>query len=252
MLKIRVMPTLLYKDISLVKGTAFDSWRRVGAALQAIKVYSMRDVDELIFLDIAATPSVHPPTFTDIDELADGCFMPMTVGGGVRSVDDIRRMLAVGADKVAINTAAIEFPELIREGAIHFGAQCIVASIDVKRHADGTTEVYSHCGTRRTGRGPVEWAKELERLGAGEILLTSIERDGTMTGYDVDLIRSVSDAVGIPLIASGGAGNYAHMAEALRDGHASAVAASAMFHFTEQTPKEAKQYLADHGFPIRR
>ncbi|MBS4048000.1 MAG: imidazole glycerol phosphate synthase cyclase subunit [Alphaproteobacteria bacterium] len=252
MLKIRVMPTLLYKDVSLVKGTAFDSQRRVGAALQAIKVYSMRDVDELIFLDIAATPNGHSPAFSDIDDLADSCFMPMTVGGGVRKLEDIRRMLAVGADKVSMNTAAIETPELIRDGAHHFGAQCIVASIDVKRRSDGTAEVYSHCGEQATGRDPVKWAQELEQLGAGEILLTSIERDGTMTGYDVELIRSVSNAVRIPVIASGGAGSYSHMADALRDGQASAVAAAAMFHFTEQTPKAAKQYLAQHGFPTRR
>jgi cyclase len=252
MLKTRIMPTLLYKDVGLVKGVGFDSWRRVGAALQAIKVYNMRDVDELVFLDITATPDHRPPAFADIDELADNCFMPMTVGGGVRTVEDIRNLLAVGADKVAVNTAAIETPELIREGASHFGAQCIVVSIDVRRHADGRTEVFSHCGTRPTGLDPVQWAKHAEAMGAGEVLLTSIDRDGTMTGYDIPLTTAVSQAVGIPVVASGGAGNYEHMADALREGHASAVAAASIFHFTEQTPKEAKQYLAARGFPVRR
>lgn len=252
MLKTRVMPTLLYKDVGLVKGVGFDSWRRVGAALQAIKVYNMRDVDELVLLDIAATPNNRPPAFADIDELADTCFMPMTVGGGVRTVDDIRKLLAVGADKVAVNTAAIETPELIREGANHFGVQCIVVSIDVRRHADGRAEVFSQCGTRPTGLDPVEWAKHAEAMGAGEILLTSIDRDGTMTGYDVPLTAAVSDAVRIPVIASGGAGNYTHMIDVLRDGHASAVAAASIFHFTEQTPKEAKQHLAANGFLVRR
>lgn len=251
MLKIRVLPTLLFKDVGLVKGVGFDSWRRVGAALQAIMVYNMREVDELVFLDISATPKGAAPVFEDIDELADECFMPMTVGGGVRTVDDIKQLLAVGADKVAINTAAIANPGLIRDGANRFGAQCIVVSIDVRKHADGRYEVYGGCGHQPTGLDPVDWAKTVEAQGAGEILLTSIDRDGTMQGYDVALTRAVTDAVRIPVIASGGAGNYEHMAEVLRDGGASAVAAASMFHFTEQTPKSAKQYLAAQGFPVR-
>ena len=251
MLKIRVMPTLLFKDVGLVKGVGFDSWRRVGAALQTIKVYNMREVDELIFLDITATRHGRPPMFQEIDDLADECFMPMTVGGGVRTIEHIRQLLGVGADKVAINTCAIENPQLIREGATLFGAQCILVSIDVRTNRNGGYEVYSRCGSEPTGLDPVTWAKQAESLGAGEILLTSVERDGTMEGYDVALTRMVCDAVRIPVIASGGAGSYADMASVLDNGGASSVAAASMFHFTEQTPKAAKQYLAQHGFPVR-
>jgi cyclase len=251
MLKTRIIPTLLFKDLGLVKGVGFDSWRRVGAALQSIRVYNLREVDELIFLDIAATSNMNRPDFREIDELADNCFMPMTVGGGVKTVNDIRDLLAVGADKVAINTAAIETPDLVRDGAREFGAQCIVVSIDVKRRADGTAEVVTHCGRKATGRHPVEWAKMVEALGAGEILLTSVERDGAMVGYDVDLIRDVAVAVNVPVIASGGCGNYGHMADVLGSTRAAALAAASIFHFTEQTPREAKRFLAERGFRVR-
>jgi cyclase len=251
MIKTRIMPTLLFKDVGLVKGVGFDSWRRVGAALQAVRVYNLREVDELVFMDIAATPEGRTPDFRLVDELADSCFMPLTVGGGVRSVDDIHALLAVGADKVSINTAAVETPELIRKAAERFGAQCIVVSIDVRRRGDSTPEVVTHCGTHSTGLDPVEWAKRAEALGAGEILLTSVERDGTMQGYDVPLIRDVSAAVSIPVVASGGAGAYEHMAQVLRETEAAAVAAASMFHFTEQTPREAKLYLKDQGFAVR-
>jgi cyclase len=251
MLKVRVMPTLLFKDVGLVKGVGFDSWRRVGAALQAVKVYNMREVDELVFLDINATPDGRPPLFQEIDDMADECFMPMTVGGGVRTVAHIRQLLEVGADKVAINSHALDNPDLIREGAHLFGAQCIVVSIDVRRSRDGGYEVYGRGGSQPTGLDPVAWAKQAESLGAGEILLTSVERDGTMQGYDIALTRRVCEAVRVPVIASGGAGSYADMLTVLRDGGASAVAAGSMFHFTEQTPKAAKQYLAQHGLPVR-
>ena len=252
MLKTRIIPTLLLKGLGLVKGRGFDSGRRVGAALQSIRVYNLREVDELILLDIAATPGGARPDFREIDELADNCFMPMTVGGGVRSLDDIRGLLAVGADKVAINTAALATPELIRSGAREFGVQCIVAAIDVWRHVDGRCEIFSHCGSIATGRDPVAWAKEVAALGAGEILLTSIDRDGTMRGYDVNLVRDVTAAVDVPVIASGGCGSYAHMAEVLAASRVAAVAAASIFHFTEQTPREAKDYLAAHGVKVRR
>jgi len=252
MLKTRIIPTLLMKGMGLVKGKGFDSWRRVGAALQSIRVYNMREVDELVLLDIAATPGGAKPSFREIDELADNCFMPMTVGGGVTSLDDVRDLLAVGADKVAINSAAIDTPELIRDSAREFGAQCVVVSIDVRRDSSDKAQVFTGCGTQATGRDPVEWAKTVAALGAGEILLASVERDGTMTGYDVGLVRDVAAAVDIPVIASGGCGTYQHMADILGGTRASAVAAAAMFHFTEQTPREAKAYLAERGFPVRR
>ena len=251
MLKHRVMPTLLFKEIGLVKGFGFDSWRRVGPAMPAVKVYNMRQVDELVFLDIAATPSGGRPDFHQIDELADECFMPMTVGGGVRSVADIRELLWVGADKVAINTAAVENPDLIAQGAKKFGSQCITVSIDFRRHEGGGAEVMTYCGRQATDLSPVSWAREAEARGAGEILLGSVDRDGTMAGYDIEIIRAVSDAVGIPVIASGGAGTYQHMADAIREGGADAVAAASMFHFTELTPKDAKRHLAEQGLRVR-
>ena len=245
------MPTLLFKDVGLVKGVGFDSWRRVGSAMQAVKVYNMRQVDELVFLDITATSDGRGPDFEAVDELADDCFMPLTVGGGVRTADDVRRLLQVGADKVAINTAAVESPSLISEVARSFGSQCVVVSIDARKRHGGGYEAYTRAGAAPTGRDVVSLAREVEALGAGEILLTSIERDGTMTGYDIELIRLVSEAVSVPVIASGGAGSYGHMLEALEEGRASAVAAASIFHFTQQTPLEAKHFLRDHGVRVR-
>jgi cyclase len=251
MLKIRVMPTLLFKNFGLVKSVQFDSWRRIGSVMQAVKVYNLREVDELVFLDISATPDGHPPDFETVDEIADECFMPLTVGGGVKSVADVRRLLQVGADKVAINSAAVENPELIQAAAQQFGSQCVVISIDVKKHSNGTYEVFTHAGTQPTGKDPVIWAKEVESLGAGEILLTSIDRDGTMTGYDTELTKNISHAVSIPVIASGGAGSYQDMASVLLEGRASAVAAASIFHFTQQTPLEAKHFLNGLGLNVR-
>ena len=251
MLKIRVLPTLLYRDVELVKGVGFDSWRRVGSVMQAIKVYNMRRVDELVFLDISATRAGRSPDFALIDEIADECFMPLTVGGGVRSVEDVRRLLQVGADKVAINTALLETPDVVEQVAGRFGSQCVIASIDAKRHPDRRYEVYTHSGTRPTGIDPVSLARRAEQSGAGEILLTSIDRDGTLSGYDIDLIRQVTDVVSIPVIASGGAGAATDMASALREGRAAAVAAASCYHFTELTPLEVKQHLRANGFPVR-
>jgi imidazole glycerol-phosphate synthase subunit HisF len=249
-LKVRVIPTLLYKDFGLVKGVRFDSWRHIGSPMQAIKVYNMRGVDELVFLDVAATPNDRTPDFDLIDDLADDCFMPMAVGGGVRGVDNVRRLLQVGADKVVVGTIAVERPQVVAEAAARFGSQCIVVSIDTTAVA-GATAVAIRCGTVPVERSPVDLAREMEQLGAGEILLTSIDRDGTMEGYDVETIAMVSEAVSIPVIASGGAGTYEHMAVALREGGASAVAAASMFQFTQHTPMEAKLYLRQQGFPVR-
>ena len=250
MLKIRIMPTLLHKDLGLVKGVGFDSWRRAGGAMQAVKLYNMREVDELLFLDITATRDKRQPDYELIDDLADECFMPLAVGGGVGCIDDVRRLLMVGADKVVVNTAAVDRPEIVAEIAGRFGSQCLVVSIDARRRADGGHEVYVESGTRPTGLDPVVLAQRVAAEGAGEILITSIERDGTMEGYDLDLLRAVAEAVPVPVIASGGAGNYRHLAEALEAG-ASAVAAASIFHFTEQTPREAKRYLGERGFPVR-
>ena len=246
MLKVRVVPTLLHKGFGLVKGVQFDSRRAVGSPMQAVKVYNLRNVDELVFLDVTATAEGRGPDLDLVDDLADDCFMPFAVGGGVASVDDVRDLLSVGADKVVIGTAAIENPSIVREASDRFGAQCVVVSIDTR---DGA--VFVRSGTRPTGRDAVDVAREMEVLGAGELLVQSIDRDGVMEGYDVETVRRVAGAVNVPVVASGGAGTFAHMAEVLRDGGASAVAAAAMFHFTEQTPMEAKQYLAGQGFPVR-
>lgn len=252
MLKVRVIPTLLYKDFGLVKGQRFDSRRAVGSPMQAVKVYNRRGVDELVFLDVAATLNEREPDFALIDDLADECFMPLTVGGGVQTVEHVRRLLQVGADKVAMNTVVVERPEVVEAAAGQFGAQCVIASIDVRRDERGAPEVWTRSGTVPTGMDPAVLAAHAEQLGAGEVLLTSIERDGMMCGYDVDLIAAVSSAVTIPVIASGGAGCYEDLVGALRDGGASAVAAASIFHFTEQTPLEAKLHLRAAGFPVRR
>ncbi len=251
MLKTRVIPTLLYREFGLVKGERFDSWRPVGSAIQAIKVYNMRAVDEIVFLDVAATPEGRGPDFALVDELADECFMPMAVGGGVRTLDDVRTLLQVGADKVVVGTAAAEEPDVVNAASDRYGAQCVMVSIDTAAGADGSSTVRSRCGRQDTGRDPVEFALDMEARGAGELLLTSVDRDGTMTGYDIETIRRVADAVSVPVIASGGAGSYDDMARALLDGHASAVAAASIFHFTQQTPMEAKQHLRSAGVPVR-
>jgi cyclase len=245
-LKVRVIPTLLHKGFGLVKGKQFDSRRAVGSPMQAIKVYNLRNVDELVFLDVTATIEGRGPDLDLVDDLADDCFMPFAVGGGVASVDDVRDLLSVGADKVVIGSAALERPAVVREAADRFGAQCVVVSIDTR---DGV--VFTRSGTEATGRDPVDVACEMEALGAGELLVQAIDRDGEMNGYDVATVRRVADAVHVPVIASGGAGTFAHMDEVLEVGGASAVAAAAMFHFTEQTPMEAKQYLRDRGYPVR-
>ena len=251
MLKRRIMPTLLYKDTTLVKGICFDSWRRVGSLIQAIKVYNMREVDELVFFDITASKENRTPDFALIDDFADECFMPLTVGGGIKTLEDIKNLLSVGADKICLNTSAVYNPSLIFSGADKFGSQCIVVSIDAKKHPDGNYEVYTHSGTNPTGKEPVELAKEAERMGAGEIMITSVDRDGTMLGYDLELIKAISSNVSIPVIASGGAGCYEHMLEAITIAKADAVAAASIFHFTQQTPKEAKEFLKNNNISVR-
>lgn len=250
MLKVRVIPTLLYKSVGLVKGIGFDSWRRVDTVLPAIKVYNMREVDELILVDIEATSEGKEPDYESIRDFSRECFVPFCVGGGIRNIEQIRKLLRAGADKVAINSAAYENLELITEGAKLFGSQCIVASIDCRK-INGEYHCYSHNGQKDTGYLVEEWAKKVVDAGAGEILLTSVELDGTMEGYDIEMIKKVTDIVNVPVIASGGAGNYEHMYKAVAVGKASAVAAASIYHFTEQTPKEAKEYLGERGIPVR-
>lgn len=251
MLKVRIIPTLLWKDLGLVKGIAFNSWRRIGAIMPAVKVYNIRLVDELIVVDVLATTEGRSPDFEEVRAFSEECFVPLTVGGGIRNIEDIKQLLRAGADKVSINTAAFEHPELISEAAERFGSQCVVVSIDARKNQDGSYSCVSHSGKQNTGREPGEWAEKVERLGAGEILITSVDLDGTMEGYDIQLIQRVTSRVRIPVIASGGAGNYEHMFEALDTGKAAAVAAASIFHFTEQTPQEAKNYLAARGIPVR-
>lgn len=246
MLARRIIPVVLARGQQAVKGRGFDSWRSVGQLRQAIRVYEMRQVDELILLDIAATPEGRGPDVAFVRDFAGECFMPVCVGGGVSTLAHFRDLLAAGADKVAINTAAVETPDLIGQAAQKFGRQAVVVSIDVARNA-----VLTLCGTHATGRDAVGWAREVEARGAGEILLNAVERDGTLDGYDLDLIARVSAAVSIPVVACGGAGTYRHLEEAL-DAGAHAVAASAMWCFTDQTPAGAAEYLANHGVPVRR
>lgn len=250
MLKVRVIPTLLWKQFGLVKGIAFDSWRRVGPVLPAVKVYNQREVDELILLDITAHLSSDDPDFESITEFGQDCFVPLTVGGGITKIEQVQHLLRAGADKISVNTVAYSCPNFINEIANRHGAQCVVASVDV-RLQDSSWMCFSHAGLQATGREVIAWVRELEDRGAGEILITSIDRDGTMEGYDLGLIESVVRAVNIPVIASGGAGNYEHMVQAVKQAGASAVAAASIFHFTEQTPAGAKLALSAAGIPVR-
>jgi cyclase len=250
MLKVRVIPTLLWKQFGLVKGVNFDSWRRVGPVLPAIKVYNQREVDELVLVDISANQLNNDPDFESIAEFGQDCFVPLTVGGGITRSEHVQKLLRSGADKVIVNSAAYDNPFLVDEIANRHGTQCVVASVDVRAESNSWT-CFSHSGTRSTSRKVIDWVRELEDRGAGEILITSIERDGTMQGYDLSLTEAVVSAVNIPVIASGGAGNYHHMVEAVIQAGASAVAAASIFHFTEQTPAGAKAALAAAGVHVR-
>lgn len=229
--KVRVIPVLLLRDWGLEKSIQFETPKYVGCPINASRVFNGKNVDELILLDIIATKEKRGPRLEVVREIASESFMPFSVGGGIHDVDTMWELLQAGADRVIVNTAAVENPGLIREGADRFGSQCMLLSIDVRRHADGRCEVFTHAGTRATGLDPVAHAVHMQEMGAGEIFLTSIDRDGTMDGYDIELIRSVTSAVDIPVIACGGAGCVRHLAEAVYDGHASAVAAGAFFLF---------------------
>lgn len=252
MLKVRVIPTLLWKNLGLVKGVGFNSWRRVGSIMPAIKVYNTRQVDEMIILDITASAENAEPDFEMLADVAYECFVPLTFGGGIRTVEHITKALRLGADKIAINSAAQENPALIREAADRFGAQCIVVSIDARREQDGEFYCYTKSATVSTGKKVIEWAKEAEALGAGEILITDIALDGSMQGYNHELITAVAAAVNIPVIASGGAGSMEDFSEAIVNDGASAVAAASVFHFTQITPLEIKNHLAQKNIPVRK
>lgn len=245
MLAHRIIPTILSKNLKLVKGQAFSSDRICGHALQASRIHSARGVDELILLDVAATPENREPDYAMVEALSEKCFIPLGVGGGIRTMKHIKSLLNAGADKVIIGTASIEDPEFIRRATDHYGSQAITIAVDVKHG-----RVFSNCGKVPTTLDPVEWANTCERLGAGEIMLTAIERDGTMAGYDIPLIQSVSQAVSIPVVASGGAGTYEHLYQAIHAG-ASAVAAASIFLFTDSTPAEAARFLQNRGLEVR-
>ena len=252
MLKVRVIPCLDVKDGRVVKGVNFVDLVDAGDPVEQAKVYDAEGADELTFLDITASAENRDTLYDVVRRTAEQCFMPLTVGGGVRTVEDIRKLLLAGADKTSINTAAVARPELVQEAAEKFGSQCIVVAIDAKQAAAGTWEVFTHGGRRATGIDAVEWAKRMAAAGAGEILLTSMDRDGTQRGFDIPLTRAIADAVPIPVIASGGVGALSHLVEGVRDGHASAVLAASIFHFGTFRVAEAKAALAAAGIAVRR
>jgi cyclase len=251
MLKMRVIPCLDVKDGRVVKGVNFVDLADAGDPVEQARFYDREGADELCFLDITASHEARDTLYDIVGRTADQCFMPLTVGGGVRTVEDIRRLLLAGADKVSINTAAVARPEFVREAAEKFGCQCIVAAIDAKASGDGHWQVFTHGGRRPTGIDVVEWARRLSDYGAGEILLTSMDRDGTKTGFDIALTRAVADSVRVPVIASGGVGTLDDLVAGIRDGHATAVLAASIFHFGTYRLGAAKARLAECGIPMR-
>ena len=249
LLKVRLIPTLLLKNGRMVKGRQFTEFRDVGHPVTTAKVYDAQGADELLFLDITASRDERGILFDVIQRTASACFMPLTVGGGVRTADDIRQLLLAGADKVSINTEAVRRPEFVREAARRFGSQCITVSIDVRGSDPG--EVWTHSGTERSGRQPVEWAREAAALGAGEIIVQSIDREGTRAGYDLALTRAVSDAVTVPVVASGGVGRLEDLVDGVTTGGASAVSAGSIFHFTDQSVIKARAFMTHAGLAMR-
>jgi cyclase len=250
-LKVRVIPCLDVKDGRVVKGVNFVNLRDAGDPVEQAAVYDAAGADELTFLDITASSDARDTLYDVVARTAERCFMPLTVGGGVRVVEDVRKLLLAGADKASINTAAVNRPEFVREAAEKFGSQCVVVAIDARNVAPGKWEVFTHGGRNATGLDAVEWARRMAAYGAGEILLTSMDRDGTEKGFDLDLTRAVADAVSIPVVASGGVGNLDHFVDGVVQGHASAVLAASIFHFGRHSIAEAKQRMAAAGIPVR-
>jgi cyclase len=255
MLKIRLIPCLDVKDGRVVKGVQFVDLRDAGDPVEAAKAYDAAGADELCFLDITASHEDRGTLLEVVQRTAEACFMPLTVGGGVRTVEDIRRLLLAGADKVAINTAAVKNPRFVREAAEKFGDQCIVVAIDAKKISQAGErdrwEIFTHGGRNATGIDAVAFAQDAASLGAGELLVTSMDRDGTKAGYDLPLIRAIADSVAVPVVASGGVGNLDHLVAGVRDGHASAVLAASIFHFGTYSISDAKRHMAEAGLKMR-
>lgn len=251
MLKSRVIPCLDVKDGRVVKGVNFVGLKDAGDPVEQARIYDEQGADELCFLDITASSDNRDTMYDVISRTAEQCFVPLTVGGGVRVVEDVRKLLLAGADKVSINTAAVHRPEFVREAAQKFGNQCIVVAVDAKQTAPGKFEIFTHGGRNATGIDAVEWAKRMADYGAGEILLTSMDRDGTREGFNLPLTRAVADAVTIPVIASGGVGNLDHLSAGILEGHATAVLAASIFHFGEYTIGQAKEAMRDAGVAVR-
>jgi imidazole glycerol-phosphate synthase subunit HisF len=251
MLKARVIPCLDVKDGRVVKGVNFVDLRDAGDPVEAAKAYDAAGADELCFLDIAATHENRGTMLDVVKRTAAVCFMPLTVGGGVRSLDDIRNLLLAGADKVSINSAAVSNRQFVKQAAEKFGSQCVVVAIDAKETAPGKYEIFTHGGRKHTGIDAVDFARDVAALGAGEILLTSMDRDGTGQGFNLALTRAIADAVSIPVIASGGVGTLQHLVEGIQQGHATAVLAASIFHFGTFTISESKQAMAEAGIAVR-
>ena len=251
MLKARVIPCLDVAEGRVVKGVNFVALRDAGDPVEQAAIYDKAGADELCFLDIGASVEQRNIMLDVVARTAERCFMPLTVGGGVRTVEDIRRLLLAGADKVSINSAALADPDLVRRAAEKFGSQCVTVAVDAKATSPGNWTVFSHGGRKDTGLGALAWARQVTALGAGEILLTSMDRDGTKLGYDLDLTRAIADAVSVPVIASGGVGELAHLAAGVREGHASALLAASIFHFGQFSIAQAKAALAASGVPVR-
>lgn len=251
MLKVRIIPCLDVDKGRVVKGISFVNLADAGDPVEQARRYDAEGADELCFLDITASHEARDTLYDIVTKTASQCFMPLTVGGGVRKVEDVRNLLLVGADKVAINTAAVTRRELVREAAEKFGSQCIVVAIDAKQARPGKWEIWTHGGRTATGIDAIDYAREIVALGAGEILLTSMDRDGTRSGFDLALTRAISDAVSVPVIASGGVGTLDHLTQGVIEGHASAVLAASIFHFGEFSIQQAKRHMADAGIAVR-